>query len=244
MQEPSYIPPGEKSSGGGPLGHVARKLRRGTDVETALRCGLGKALAREVVRVACSAKLREVRAPREVLIRITRKGRPHHFAPPRSARVQLGRAPVHGANADHVRRMALMLVHVLSWLGPDGRTGHHRQEARLRVDVLRAKCGLEDRREVQRYLAVFRSAGILQAWQPPAYDENGVRNQCPVGPSGHCFNFYELAGDVPPELERALASFHRSWWPRRAALAPLLPKGAPIGPEQILRALRAREAPS
>jgi len=223
---------------------VARKLRRGTDVETALRVGLGRALAAKVVRAARCAKLREVHAPRE-LIRITRSGRAH--APPRTARVELG-SVVHDANALHVRRLALMAVHILGWLGPAGRTGHERQGARLRVDVLAQRCALRDkpldRKEVQRYLAVLRSAGILSAWQPPAYDEHGVRNTLPVGPSGHCFNFYELAGDVPPELERALASFHRLWWPRRVALGPLVPKGGPTDAAAIAAALRARAAPS
>jgi hypothetical protein len=243
LQTPDYSHSVQKSSAG-PLGHVARRLRKGTDVETALRIGLGRELASKVVRAACGAKLRDVRAPRE-LIRITRTGRAH--APPRTARVEIGRSPVHDANARCVRRLALMLVHVLGWLGPAGRTGHARQAARLRVDVLADKCALGgrplDRKEIQRYLAVLRSAGILSAWQPPAYDENGVRNTLPVGPSGHCFNFYELTGDVPPELERALASFHRLWWPRRVA-APLVPKGAPVDGAGIAAALRARKAPS
>lgn len=251
MRDTSYEN-SERKSSGGPTAYVARKLRRGTDSETALRSIVGSDRAREVVRAVCSAKLREVRAPREALIRITRKGRPHHFARPGTARVQLSRAPVHDANKLHVRRAVLMLVHILGWLGPAGRTGHKGQGARLRVDMLAERCALRerplDRKEVQRYLAVFRSAGILRAWQPPAYDENGVRNDLPVGPSGHCFNFYELAWDeMPAELERALASFHRRWWPRRArvaALAPAMPRGVELDGAAIAAALRARASPS
>lgn len=188
-----------------------------------------------MVGAARRAKLRDVRSD-ATLIRMSGSGRAYH--PPRSARAELGEL-VHEANAPTVRRMALVFVIVCSWLGPTRRTGHHRQGHALRVDVLAEKAGCSVR-EVERYLAVLRSAGILRCWQPPSSSGLPKGNR-----SGHCFNLYELTCEqLPPELERELAGFHRSWWPRRGRLAPVAGDAALSDGAAIARALRARAAPS
>lgn len=211
-----------------------KALRRQTDVQLALAQGVGAERAARVIDVARRAVLRDVRAPREAYKPARDTG--ELYAPPRSARAELGEI-VHGPNAPCVRRAALLYTWICSWLGPRGRTGHAKQEHRLNVGALAAKVGLEDPREVERYLAVFRQAGLLRAWQPPR--SSGL----PYGRlSGHCFSLYEL--DVPPELEKHLARFHHAWWPRRgAALAPE-GGGAFSDASQIAAALRRREAPS
>lgn len=118
---------------------------------------------------------------------------------------------MHDANAEVVRRMARTFVLIASWIGPNGRTGHKLQGHRLNVSHLASRIGV-DAREIDRYLAVFRSAGLLTCWQPPTTSDAPKGNK-----SGHCFNLYELP-NVPAELVALLASFHRAWWPRSAAV--------------------------
>lgn len=209
---------------------MVKKLRRNVDVRTGLQAGIGAALAGRFVDVMRRVVLRDVRAPREAYKPARDTGK--LFAPPRSARVELGEL-VHDANAPTVRRAAQLFVLICSWLGPKGRTGHRKQGHRLNVPELARRVGLEDPREVERYLAVFRSAGLLVVWQPPASSGNAKGNI-----SGHCFNLYELP-EIPPELERHLAAFHHAWWPRRAR-APLIARGAPTDAAAIARALRER----
>ncbi len=219
---------------------MRKRLRRGVDVRTALQIGVGGPLADKVVGAARRAKLRDIRAPQS-LIRTAKSGRA--YLPPTSARAELGEL-VHDANADIVRNIATLFVLICSWLGPTGKTGHDRQKHFLRVDVLAEKLaactpsGKCSVREVERYLTVLRSAGVLACWQPPS--SSGL----PKGKfSGRCFNLYTLVGDIPPELERELADFHRVWWPRRAAAA-LVPPGKPLDALSIASALKARAAPS
>lgn len=231
LQSAPYTNPLKKSSG--PLDHVQRALRRQVDVRLALGKA-GSALAGKLVDRVRRATLRDIRAPREAW-KPTKKG--GEYAPPRSTIVEFSGDYVHGANSPVVRRAAQLFALIASWCGPDGRTGHHKQGHSLNLRYLADKLGLEDPREVQRYLAVLRAAGLVAVWQPP--DSSG----CMKGNlSGHCFNLYEI--ELSPELERALAAFHRSWWPRRATLAPLDGSARFTGPDAIVAALRERKAPS
>lgn len=197
----------------GPLGQGLRRLTRGVDVTLALSYSLGHELATKAIRALSRVKLREVRADDS----------------------KIPSAPyVHDENAPHIRRAAIVLVLICQWLGPTGRTGHRAQGSRLRVDVLADRAGVSIR-EIERYLAVLRQAGILKNWQPPK--SSGL----PAGISGHCFNLYELVAGIPKALEAHLARFHRAWWPRRATVEI---KGA-VDAAAIAAAIRARrEAPS
>lgn len=211
---PTYPPPIAPSTTG-PLGQGLRRLVRGVDVTIALTYSVGHELATKVTRALSRAKLREIRADD----------------------VPVTAAPyVHDLNAPHIRRAAIVLVLICQWFGPSGRTGHRAQGSRLRVDVLADRAGVSVR-EIERYLAVFRQAGILKNWQPPK--SSGL----PSGISGHCYALYELAAGIPRELERHLARFHRAWWPRRAPLAA--PEGQALtDAASIAAALKARALPS
>ena len=143
-------------------------------------------------------------------------------AVPRSATCTLEPAPLHAADSDPVRRLARLTLLICSWIGPKGRTGRPEQGHRLNTRWLALRLGCSVR-EVERYLTVLRSSGLIQTWQPP------TSSGCPKGNiSGHCFNLFELVGEIPPELERHLAAFHRAWWPKtasaRAAWAPEAPE--------------------
>lgn len=222
------------------MAHVDKSLRRGVDVTIALRKGFGGELSKKAVDVFQRVRLRDVRADRAGYRRVQRKdGRAGNYSRPRTTRAPLAPKPIRSANDPVVRAMARVLVTIVSWLGPAGRTGHEKQGARLRLGELERKSG-KDRRELERYFAAFRSGGLLRVWQPP--ESSG----CEKGKfSGHCFNMYELdAKELPAELERCLSTFHRAWWPRRTVLAPMRAPGGLMDAAAIAAELKRRKAPS
>lgn len=205
LTTPTYRKTVQQSSG--PLGFVARGLRRGFDVRGTLARGLGSQLADRFVYIATHVIVRDVRAPAE-LVRTAPNGK--RWAPARTAVATLEQHQVHDPNSPTVRNMARVLTLVCSWLGPNKRTGHALQGHWLNVEHLAKRVGLEVK-EVERYLAIFRSQRLLLSWQPPSSSGAPKGNR-----SGHAFNLYELAS-LPPELERHLKAFHRSWWPKTPA---------------------------
>lgn len=139
------------------------------------------------------------------------------------------------------------MVYIAGWMRPGApRTGHEGQEHKLNLPWLAAKIGLEDVRELERYLAMFEALRILRRWQPPQH------SGAPRGPSGHCYNMYALR-EMPPELERALSEWHKRAGTLERAEARALAQGPrselpPVdGSDSALafvRGLRARAAPS
>lgn len=212
--------------GSGPFADVAKKLRRGDDVATVFRVAIGGQLTDRFMQAASSAELRGVRSE---VRKPSRAGR--LYAPPRTARATFGRAR-RGRDTPELARQALAFLLVLSWMRPSTkRTGSYRQQARLWLGKARdleegenpgglaGRCGLSVR-ELQRYFAVWRSAGLLGSWQPPQ------SSGCAKGKSGHCFNLYELQVPMPVEAVERLKRYDKAE-PATAAAAAGSSQGAP-----------------
>lgn len=198
---------------------MVKRLRQGYDVETTIGEVLGTELAAALVHNTRCATLRN-----------TARGDSRRAVTP------IGPEPRKSENAPDVRRVAMLLVLICSWMRPRDvrgrpgkRTGHHGQAAALSMSAIGRRLALpgEDRerlgeREIERYLALLRTAGILRNWQPPASSKNDKGHL-----SGHCFQLYELP-EMPRELQQALASWHRA-----GAAATPPPAAAPARPPTV-----------
>ena len=169
------------------------------------------------------------------------------YAVPRSTLARVSPYPIKGANSLDVRRMALALTLILACIRPGARRVNPRAYELLNVKTLAWRVGVSER-ELDRYLAIFRMAGILKAWQPPG--ESG----CHKGSSGHCFALYEMLEEQPPELRSELEAYYgKARAAERAALtqAPHAAARAPATPQvqtivdgaDALAFLRARARP-
>lgn len=139
---------------------------------------------------------------------------------PRSARVRFAAAPQRLVDCPEVRAASAWLVSVLEHLRP-GQTkvaagaklwlGNKRK----RKDGKALRCppnSLASRmnrcpRQLARYMAVARTAGILDNLQPPpgtVTDRRLVSRR-----TGHAYAMYQLAGQVPRELAVRLAQWYR-----------------------------------
>lgn len=178
------------------------------------------------MQAAGAAELRDVRSE---VRKPSRTGR--LFAPPRTARATFRRARP-ARDTRETTRQALAFLLVLSWMRPSTkRTGSYRQQARLWLGKARelergenpgglaGRCGVSVR-ELQRYFAVWRSAGLVGSWQPP--QSSGLAK----GKSGHCFNLYELQVPMPPEAVERLKRYDRAA-PATGAAAPVSSLAAP-----------------
>lgn len=190
-----------------PLDQVKRALRRGMDVDRALALELGDAYAARAVSVFQRVKLGQVQAPEESN-NGRRNKRGHRYPGPRTAIASFASRPLCDANAPHVRRQARALVYMLGWMRQDRRgnwvTGHPAQGHRLCMSALALACGVGVR-EVERFLAVLESGGLIHRWQPPTSSDAPKGNL-----SGHCFQMYALKGDAPRALVEALTRWHGS----------------------------------
>lgn len=164
---------------------------------------LGEALARQLVDHAQRAVLRETGQ--------AERG-PTGAAKPRTAKVKFAETAERSADSKVVRRIARMVLHIAAWMGThgDGRTGSSAQRGRLAMGWLVKWVGVQ-RRELARYLAVLRRAGVMDSWQPP--QTSGM----PRGSNtGMCFAVYRFCQGVPAALRARLECWRQKMAPKAA----------------------------
>ena len=186
-----------------PLGEARYLVRRGeAPIVDVMRQTFGAELADKFIDAATRAILTDVRSDTR---RKSARGLP--YAPPRSAVAGFAPSPVRDSESAPVRAMAILLITVLEAFDPGGsRTakkalwlGNPHAE-RQPPNSLAGRIG-RSMREAQRYLAVFRTAGILDAVQPPSWT-GSLKSK-----KGHCYNVYMLAVAMPRELNETLAAW-------------------------------------
>lgn len=184
---------------------IATVLNPTSDVETVLGSVIGTDRARKAVDCIRRVKLREL-----------------------TQGVKWEAEPVHEANTPQERRACALLLMVLSWVTPTGRAwtsklfrGHNKRltdDGALEHMPAKSAGGLAARlgispREIDRYLQVWKAAGILQVWQGP--------NDAPKRFRGaeYAYAVFQWVGEVPRAVSERLAN----WW-RRAPRAGDAPK--------------------
>lgn len=212
-----------------PLGEARYLLRRGeAPIAETLARVFGEALAARFIDAATRAVLTDVKSETR---KLSSKGVP--YAPPGSAVAGFAPTARRTSESAPVRHMAIMLLTVLERLPPGGSRvasrglwlGNPNPGQRQPPNSVAGRVGVEVR-ELERYLAVFRTAGILEAWQPPATSGS------PKSRRGHCYNVYDLAVPMPRELTETLEAWRAAHQTqeraavRRAAEAPAAPERA------------------
>ncbi len=165
-----------------------------------LAAALGEELTEACLRVWTRAEVAQTRAPRERW-EASRRGGEH--APPRSAVAMFSPHPVRDEDDSCTRHQALLLLAVLEqmWWEPHDPSAPRTCGSKLYLPRLAARIGVGVR-ELDRYLAILRTAGILQAWQPPAKD-------LPAKMRGkkHAYNVWRLNRALPRPLTERLKRF-------------------------------------
>lgn len=227
MTARQHKPKGRSTKGSlSPLGEARYLIRRGEApiAEVLTKC-FGEALTAKFLDAATRAILTDVKSE---VRKLSAKGKP--FAPPGTAVAGFAPSPVRESESAPVRYMAVLLLTVLERLPPGGSRvaarglwlGNPNAE-RQAPNSVAGRVG-RTVRELERYLAVFRTAGILEAWQPPA------NSGSPKSRKGHCYNVYELAVPMPLELNETLEAWRAAHkrkereTVRRAAEAPRTPE--------------------
>jgi hypothetical protein len=214
-----------------PLGEARYLLRRGEAGvgETLTKC-FGEALTAKFLDASTRAILTDVKS---AVRKLSSKGKP--YAPPNTAVAGFAPSPVREPESAPVRHMAILLLTVLERLEPDGSRVASRalwlgnpNAIHQPPNSLAGRVG-RTVRELERYLAVFRTAGILEAWQPPS-SSGSLKSK-----RGHCYNVYSLAVPMPRELTATLAEWRNAHKrkvaadARERAKAPE-PRGAALPP--------------
>lgn len=203
----------------GPCGEALRQLldEQG-DTLTVTRSVVGSRVAERVIEGALRVRLRDVgRAERR-----ERGGRVVHV--PRTARADLSQRPVREANSKVVRRLCETLVRIAGWI--DAKQNVTRGAARVSVGAVARLVNISER-EAQRYLAFFRSVGVLRAWQPPQ------TSAAPKGGNGFCYELYSFVEGVPETLKGLLQRYNAQQGPKprpAAVAAPAQAERAPATP--------------
>lgn len=183
------------------LGDVMAGLRRGASVTTLLEEAIGSELAEVALKTFTRVEIATIRAPQSAYEE-TRNGGMH--APARSARASFAAAPMRGADESCTRHQALVFLAILEgfWHDPHDPAHPRACGSKLYVPRLAARAGVTVR-EVQRYLAAFRTAGLLTTWQPP------VTERTPKVMRGkrHAYNVYRLERPLPRVLRERLMRF-------------------------------------
>lgn len=210
-----------------PLGEQRALIRRSeAPIPEVLTQLLGLELAQQFLHWATHVALEDVRSDER---RTSEKG--VVYAPRRSAIATLSPAPVRSVESAAVRSMALLLLHVLETFEPGGARTNSRG-LYLGTPNAERPNGLSGRlgrsvRELERYLVVFRCAGVLGAHQPPGSAPGVVRSR-----RGYAYNVYTLQQAMPRELHEALQGWRASFRAKQvqaqrdaALAAPATPRG-------------------
>jgi hypothetical protein len=215
-----------------PLGEARYLIRRGeSPIADVMRETFGEELGAKFMDAATRAVLTDVKSE-------TRKRSESGlmFAPPRTAVAGFAPTALRDAESAPVRAMAILLITVLEAFEPGGSRvasrglwlGNPNAEHQPPNSVA-GRIG-RSVRELQRYLAVFRWAGILEAIQPPS------KSGSVKGKKGHCYNVYMLAVPMPLTLHETLASWRAAHVKtqrtkqRTAAAAPPAASQRPLSP--------------
>jgi len=182
---------------------VISRIRRGASVGVELEAVLGSELTERFLATVKRAAVAKTAAPREAWETSKRTG--VRFAPRRSARARFLPMDVRTGEDNCTRRMAVFLLCVLEhlWHAPAHPDKPRVCNWRVYLPRLAARVGVTPR-ELERYLAIFRSAGLVDAWQPPKTDKTPRHMH---GTSGHCYNVYRLNQPIPRALAERLKKF-------------------------------------
>ena len=176
-------------------------MLEGHSVEDELSAAVGPELAAEALKLFGRAEVSTIAAPRDKWEK-ARSGR--EYAPARSARAKFRDAPVRSGEDNCTRRQAVLLLMVLEQVWHDPHDVHAPRicNQRLYLQRLAARVGVHVR-EVQRYLAILRSGGLVDTWQPPVTDAT------PKSMRGkrHCYSVWRLNRTLPRVLREALRRF-------------------------------------
>jgi hypothetical protein len=217
-----------------PLGEDRYLIRRGeAPIAQVFGERFGEELTAKFLDAATRAVLVDVKSE-------TRKStaRGGQYAPPRSAVAGFAPVPLREAESAPVRAMALLLLTVLEHFEPGGSRVASRAlwmgNPRAIHQPPNSLAGRTGRsvRELQRFLAVFRCAGILEAVQPPS--SSGSLK----GKKGHPYNVWILAAPMPVSLHETLAA----WRTAHAHKARAKQRAAAKAPAQ-LEQTSLRESP-
>lgn len=202
-----------------PLGEARARLHRGDGVREVMTQALGAELTGRVLEAGTRAMIGQISSDER---RTARSG--VQYAPPGSARAPMAPEPLRAEDSGMVRTLCQLVITLAEEIATAG-NGVRVSTRALYHRALAARLG-RDPREVERYMAILRTAEIANTWQPKP-GSPGI----PQSKAGRSYAVYALSVALP----RTVLEQMRAW---RAAFAARVTRKAAV-PVEVAPTVRA-----